>query len=252
MIKEALQHLIELGQKAAEVERLALPGGQVLIKMPGGEYMERADDPTPVFDKLETVDDLASWLRDNGDMGNLPTVFVGESIIEAALYRTEARRAVVELKHSAAFKCLEMWCKAEAGFAQARVVRLLRGELAGCYNPAILAVFRRLDFTRRKQAGGELSHNKESLGRSVEAMAQSSSGEIPETILFDVPLYTLPEAGKVPISVAVQVNSETETIAIYPEGDTIERAERETRERLRSVIASRVEEYVSVYKGKCR
>lgn len=256
MIKDALEYLVNLGRKTCAAERMALPGGRVLVTLPGGEVMDIRDDPTPIVDRLETLGDLIAWLNEHASVDGETCIFVDRRRVVALVHRELShltKRAIVELTPSVARVALDRWLAAESGYSQAAVVRLLRGELMDCYNPEILPIFRRLDFERRKQSAGAVTHARESLGRTVEALAQSSEGDIPETLLVTLPWTVHPEGGKVPLRLAVQVSGDTETIRVYPEGDCIERSERGTLERIHEFLVRAVDiESVTVYRGEAK
>ena len=250
MLQEAFKYLFDRGRASVEVKTLALPGGQILV-YDEKESQVYNSDPTPITDRLTTIEDLIKWAEDYAVEEGEPVVFVSADRVVINVYRETAhkmRLASCNLRRSPAWNALTGWMKAD--LPQAGVVKALRGPLANTFEPAILSIFRRLDFQRKNAAAGTVGHAKESLGRSVEALAQSSDGEIPERIKFTIPVVREFEhfAG---VMVAVQVNASAETIGIYSEGSALEDATDGMVGQLTEYLRGMLPDYVSVYRAEC-
>lgn len=245
LIRDALAYLVGLGKDSTEVNLVNLPGGKVLV-CDRGENRELSIDPNCKRDQLHTLQDLVQWITAYGSEDREPDVFVNEQRVAVYCERDAKHKmesAAVALVTSQAWKTLLSWI--ERPRLQRDVVRALRGPLAGSVSDKVLDVFKRLDFSRL--AKSTIEHD--SLGKSVEAKAQSSAGEIPESIIFALPVYDLPEVTSVQLRCAVEVDSDTQTIGLIPVRDGVADAIRNAQDQIFDWMKTNVGGGVSVFRG---
>lgn len=232
MLVQLLDGIVKLTRESGLGSVMQLPGNKVLLTRPdtGSEVLD-GDRRTHV-DTVATFAGFLSWAREYA--AESPVVFsVSDSAAEAVSDRDNAHESdVVKLKfcRSAAFSDLLAW--AESSRDIRRLVRSLRSDLAGTFPEEYLKVFRRVDFKRKNDGSRGTSHAGESMGRSVEVAAQSTEGDIPEVLVFKVPLFCNIPSPPVELRFAVEVDAVAEVVAIYPVGDCIADAIAATRDDL--------------------
>jgi len=157
----------------------------------------------------------------------------------------ESDSASLSLERSAAYADLLDWCKSTRSVAQ--TVKGLRTKLAGTFDSGYVSIFSRLDFKRRNDGTKSAAHTGESMGKMVEAAAQSSAGEIPEVILFRVKLFAGMAISEHDLRFAVTVDPNAETISIAPVGDCIQDAHQATRVELLTRLKKEFPESLDVH-----
>jgi len=250
LIADALKFLFEAGRKSREVQFVELPGGRRLTLW--GEDSEiAAENNEPINDQLTTLADLELWLQEYATDDAEPVVFVGELHVNALSHRQlphEKNTAFVPLAKSLAWDALEEACKAP-GVKQDQFVRLLRGPLAGAIDPKWLPVFRRMNFTRSNSTDRGVGLNGEKLGRSVEKLAQSIDGELPDQLQFTLPVFQLSELTRQVVRCAVEVDADSELIRLLPVGDDFQEAIDAARRQIAAWVREHKPVSVSVYMG---
>ena len=244
MIHDALKYLVGLGVKSVKPELIDLPGNKVGLFV-NGELQTFDGDNRRVNSAIGNIESLMHWMTEQEGLRQIwvkGDIVVGD--LDAHLPH-KCQHVVLELIRSQAFLMLQAWVDTPA--AQKSVVRMLRGPLDGCFDAGYLSVFRALDFSRRSDGTKTIEHARESLGRSVESRAQSAGGEIPQTLVFDVPVFTC-GLGAEKLRFAVDVDAENERISINPIGDCMEDAQQVAREKLVGFLTERLPD-VEVYLG---
>lgn len=240
MLKEALQLLVDLSQKSETAQRVPLPGHRIALVR--GNDIELYDEDRKA--RTVTVDSLASfnrWVAAIGD-GRDVQITVSSSCITAIVDCEEHINDTCHapLPLSAAWESLAHWSGGPLPVAE--VVKLLRTTLDGTFNKQHLPTFRSVDFQRMKAAAMKVSHTGESMGRTVEKLAQSSAGEIPEILTFELEVYALDVAfTRRKVQFAVDVNCDSERIAITPVGDCITEAIKATKAELIEWLDTKLE-----------
>jgi hypothetical protein len=153
----------------------------------------------------------------------------------------------VALPVSAAWATVKELC--DQGFRQKDFVRAVRGPLFGTTDPRWLPVFRRMDFQRLAKSTREVSNAGEKLGRSVEMAAQSADGEIPESMTFVLPVFTLQELRARELRVAIEVDVDTERIRGGRIGDDFDAAFQAARYEIVEWLRDNVGEHITVLAG---
>lgn len=245
MLKEALEFQHELGRKSAEARLLNLPGNKALLTKPDGTAEVLEKDRTLRRDTVSSLASFVAWCEGKDGVD----VWVREKIVQAIHNPTvpnDVDTLTLALTHSHAWLALGGWNGQTR--KQKDAVRLLRGPLADTFDEVHLRVFKSLDFSRRSDGSRNVSHVGESLGKSIETKAQASQGAIPERIAFQVPCFDFAESPSVTIIMAVEVDPEAETIALFAVGDSFAQG---VRAALQSIAAKLDEQLpdAAVYLG---
>lgn len=225
MIKDALQFLVSIGRQSDEVKTVKLPGNKLALAR-GDQVTEYDCDRKELLVAVETLESFVRWVVTIGTSRDVQIVVSNSAV--TAVVDPESHicdRCVLPLQPSAAMEALMDWSAQPATVPE--VVRMLRTALDGTFNKQHLATFKRMDFQRVKATAQKVSHAGESLGRSIEKMAQSSDGEVPEILAFEVDVFELDIGfAKRQLQYAVDVNCDSERVAIVPIGDCLTAAKR--------------------------
>ena len=235
-LDEALNTIIDLAKTAAGPKLTAIELNDAEKILFDGSELHPVKVPAPMLKRTATT--LASFSALLDRFGTtLPTVFVGDDAIVAVL-DDDDRRELLECPFELSTE-VKMLKRLADGIDQKGLVRSLRTALAGCCtNEQIVSVFARLQFRRRNDGTATVEHGRESLGRDVERQVQSPEHELPEILVFRMPLLLQPAdiASDVEIRVAVDIDVDHERIALIPIGDSISRQfqqlQRQIAERL--------------------
>lgn len=244
MLKEALQFQHELGKAACCAKLLDLPDSKVLLVKPGGDTQILDRDRPLRKDSVATLGSLIDWLDEVGAGRNVDVWVSDSSAMAVADFEvpTTSDSVTLPFKHSRAWLALADWNG--KGIRQKEAVRILRGPLFDTFDGNHLRVFKSLDFNRKNDGSRTVSHKGESMGKSVEAAAQSKDGDIPEVIAFTVPCYDFEESPKVIVKMAVEVDPEAETISLFVMGDSFIQGVRaslaEIKERIEGAASANV------------
>lgn len=84
------------------------------------------------------------------------------------------------------------------------LVRMLRHDLEGCVDPAVLAAFRSIDFQKIINARQNIQHEKQSLDSDI--VAQVSGEKKPEAFLVDAPIFAMKELGDARCRIGVTID----------------------------------------------
>ncbi len=123
------------------------------------------------------------------------------------------------LRTSQSFQQLSSWIQFPK--TQLEAIRLLRGPLANCAGE-LVGVFRAVEFNQSDSARREVTGaGRDSMGRSVQREALSQGRDLPEEIVFNLPVFDLPGAQRFKIPCALDVQYEISKFALLPVGDAI-------------------------------
>jgi len=224
MLKELYETIVDQAKASVDPKLLELPGGEVLL-VDGLTTRVIKKDPVKPSDKVASISSLLDWCSKRSNEPIVVTV-QGSCIVVRANREVKhlASDATFTYQQTRAYEDLQQWISRPR--SQGQVVNALRTTLAGTCDAKILSVFKTLDFRRKSDGSRTVGHAGESLGRSVEALAQSSHGDIPETIVFSMNLYGNVPSSPCLIEVAVDVDVSNEIIQIQPVGDSLVDARR--------------------------
>jgi hypothetical protein len=228
MLRDFVEAIAGLARSAAEAKVVELPNNQMLV-LYGDTVEKHSRNRKTHKDNIASLQSLIDWSLDREDL-----VFkvsdVDVAVVSNRDMPHESDSASLSLERSAAYADLLDWCKSTRSVAQ--TVKGLRTKLAGTFDSGYVSIFSRLDFKRRNDGTKSAAHTGESMGKMVEAAAQSSAGEIPEVILFRVKLFAGMAISEHDLRFAVTVDPNAETISIAPVGDCIQDAHQATRVEL--------------------
>lgn len=228
MLAEFVKAIGEMAVKSATVTTVELPNNRQLIVYPNGTTETVVKNRKVQTDAIASFTSFCDWVSLLGKKTNVIKVTnASVSVATDPSNPHESDSAKMDLKQSAAYADLLDWVKSPR--AVRPLVRGLRTTLAGTFDPAYLGIFKRLDFSRKNDGSKSVTHTSESMGRSVEMAAQSGAGEIPEVLVFEVKLFDGLPIDSYELRFAVDVDANTETVAITPVGSCISDAHQSTR-----------------------
>ena len=242
MIREALEFLHGLSTDAQKIEPVEFGRRQVLVRQPNGQVMEMTKEQPPRMHTVHSLESLTRILKYVDDLDGTPMAFIDSDGAYAYFDHSERDDFVtLPFEVSSAMKSLE---QLQQWTGQRDLIRVLRSELAGTFDPKFLAVIRRLDFSRKNDGRGEISHTRESLGRSVEKTVQSQEGDIPDTVPFTFSWLDQPRdiPSRITAVMAVDVDMTNEMFRLLPVGDSIESAQEEVLDEMVARVAEELQE----------
>lgn len=227
MLKELYQAIFADAVKSVSPKTLDLPGGKLLLVVPGESSIQIDKDDVQCHDRVSSFDSMTEWCS-RYEEDKLVVQVHGDRVFVSANRTSPTKLNTVrfDLVQTKALSDLIDWMNRPR--TQSQVVAGLRTSLSGTFDPSILPIFRRLDFQRKNDGSKTVSHTGESLGKSVEARAQTASGEIPDNLIFDLNLYSNVSTTIVTLRFALDVDAVNELIRIAPVGDTLNDAFRST------------------------
>lgn len=220
MLKELYQQVVA-DTKASIVPKLIdLPDGEMLLYAPGGESRILTKDRVLHADIVSCTESMLDWCMCHAEDELVIKVFHNRIVVASSRdYAHQTDTCQFDLKLTKAFADLLFWL--ERPRTQQQVVAALRTTLVDTFDEKLLPIFRRLDFTRKNDGSKSITHTGESLGKSVEARAQTASGEIPDTLWFSTEVYNNILAPSISLRFALDVDATQELIRISPVGDCI-------------------------------
>lgn len=221
----AVDSIARLAREGEAVQLEAVPGDPtgLVVALAGGQILERFQPPPPADSaKLTTLTSLADWVAAKPDED--PVVYVSVYAVTAIRRKCPRRsRADWILGTSGVYKTLLGLRDRPQTHDQKAAIRLLRIELAGTNTDGIVPAFRNLKFTEAGQATGVIEQKAVNIGRTLQAQL---TGEVPETIRFEVPVLADPFSGcdRQGVMVAVEVDFPTKQFQFVPFPMELERA----------------------------
>lgn len=193
MLAELVKTLVALGKDNAEAKIVPVPGdarGGYLVH--GGQCnYETFPAPLRKF-RVESLVDLCAMAGDGSVVcgEDRPQIFHDDGAVCLVIHAYDRREIVtLPLRKSERFRTLEGMAGTPWSGTPAQTVQLLRFKLQGVGCDALIAALRKVDFARTNKTSADVTHGRETLGRSVEAAVQSVD-TIPETFAVDVPVFT--------------------------------------------------------------
>ncbi len=235
MILDALKYMVALGKRNIEVQRVPLPGDQVMIV--SGDQTEkfqinrhlRKDAPTSLADLLDWVGFVVDGLTDV-DI----ECFVEKDKVSTSINResTVADNSTLVLVESAELLAVRKMIASPV--SQKELIALFRGPLAKAVKAHYVPAFRGIQFRSTTNS----DRNQSSLGRSIEQEVSSTAGSIPDEIVLSMPIYdpSIAALGLATINLAVEVNFDTERFEFLPIADTLPVAISMARKEIRALL----------------
>lgn len=224
MLKDLFEAIGKMAVRAHEAKVIVLPGAErdAFVQLPSGE-LHPVELPPPltqaeVYDVASIKEAIEAFVEDTEHA----VLWYDSSRITLQFDRVDCREYVrFPLEYTQQFRTL---MKLPRSFDQRTLLYFLKVELAGLVDPATIAIFRTLDFTRAEEQKGKLSHQDESLGRSVQAGVRATS-DIPEFLTLSVPIFAHPDFPfSIPVRISVDVNIAANQIQLTALPDTLSNA----------------------------
>jgi hypothetical protein len=228
------------------VECDAEPGGVYYVRQ--GDKLERVEaKPGPVkhiAQELKTIADFANrhkttatlWVATGMDGANAKCLMAD---------KPEGDQACIFLKHSDPFaeltKLQSNWQKMP--FKQHDLVLSLRTTFANAIDAKtdLLGCVRSVRFRTQAESSGVIEKGRASVGKSIEQQV-SGAREIPEEVVFSVPVYASGHMVYVSVRVAIEVDMGKEQFFLIPLPGEIEKALATARLSIASWVVNQLEE----------
>ncbi len=247
MLAALFDRIVTLADDRRDFKTLNLPGGrEILVRRPDVQVETFG---VPPGNRQFVAGDLDSFIELLTEDDTSPVaVFVPhdfdcenpQSIEVVGFFDRNDRREKVTLQVALSTPLVAVHAL-NAASPQKRVVELLRDCLIDCCDPALLAMMRALDFTRRNDGSSTIDHGRESLGASIEASVRSKRGELPETIELDLPMFADPPFSEFrrKIQVSIEIDATNQRIRFAPRADQLHVAYRSGISTIASLIESK-------------
>jgi hypothetical protein len=223
MFKAALE-LIQQTARDAQATRLMpeLSGdGRKAFVQQGGEIKEFDLAPPARRHHVHSLVDLILYARQQRNKS--PIVWHG--VDDVVLLTDDADRrdfVFFPLTHSTRFLVLRELAEKKPAFDQAKFIRLLRIDL-GLDNVAVVAQFRKLDFTMSDVGVGDIKHGQSRLGKEIAAKIEGIA-DLPEELPVPVPIYQeTGEREEYLVRCAVEIDPINRVFQLLPMPDELER-----------------------------
>jgi hypothetical protein len=249
MIKEALEYLTTLARDADNIKELPSTSKKDRCLI-GDEVMEW-EVPFPPRDHFPaTLDEVIALATRFA--AEKPVVWYDHEqvtlVIDDAGHRIE--RATLNLEVSDTFGVVQMLRKDKPWYTQPDFVRLLRVDLAGTLDPAVL-----LNRVRKLVIGQktttEVNRRGESFGHEINALAGKDT-DPPDEVDLVLPVYKTP-GEQTPVYVACTVDVEVaqpKPFRLIPKPDEVERVLQLAVGRIGERLRAGLPEGVSCYHGR--
>lgn len=215
MITEALKFLADLKAEALDPKPIDIGNPIVKSYLVGNDVKTFTVEKPARRHKVFALDEIIMLAERFGG-----ALWYNESEVSLVIDDAEHRHSTVtfSLVKSTQFLLLQALEKAGTGkrITHADFVRMLRIDLDGCVEPAVLLNrIRRMTWTNTATADRQSA--KESMGRSIEAMAGTSAESVPEEVTLSVYVFDNPgERARYSIRCAVEVLPEDQSFRLLP------------------------------------
>jgi len=252
MLKEALQFLTTQAQAAQAVQKLDQPRDRRSVRYRvGDEIRDLPEDPPPRRHEVGSLDDLIRFALDHAVEGTTQAIW--HQAVGVMLVLDDAERldlCAFRLSWSPAFAALlDLDCDPPRCYSQRDFIRLLDVTLG--VDPAIVARFRKLDWSTMIAAQGEIAKGRDRMGKEVNSSV-AGTDDLPDDLMLHVPVYREPgERETHAVRCRIETWPQNSTLSLIPlagECDlAIEWAQGSIRERL---VATFDDDSVRIYHGK--
>lgn len=219
MIDAGINAIVDLARKAGSqvLECKQEPEGTYYVRQGNGELVKTRADVAPrrhVVHDIETIVQLANRFKDTASVWHN---FEGVTVLVDDNARNESAR--LALKPSKQFETLakfdgDGW--KNHALTQQELILLLRTTFAKSGPSAgLLAVVRKLRFRSAVESSAEIKHTRASVGKQVEQQV-TGDADLPETTIFDIPVYESGFNVLFKIEVAIDLNLAGERFHLIP------------------------------------
>ncbi len=253
MIADAIKYIATLAAEAAKPIEIAGLDPRVKTFAVNGKIESRAIEPSPRNHSVDQIEDIIRLAnRFDGEEGCSPVVWYDEDAVVLVIDDAENRldQARFDLKTSNVFDKIRELREDKTYYSQKDFVRLLRIELAGTLQPGILLDrVRKIRWETTDARTGEVTRNRESLGREINAKVDSTA-DIPEEVVLEAPVYSSRgERALYGFHCSVEVEPLNQTFRLMPLPDEIERVQQLAVQSIGERLAESLNEGIPAYYG---
>lgn len=248
--REFIDAIADLCQKGSKLEVVQLNHETAYVSQGGLREMVSIP-PSP---RDNTVYDLGSLIAAANHYSDRTTnetaVFVNQDRIKVVLDDSAHRVNVVTmpLKFHDQLEVVSGLDRRQ--LAPKEAVRLFRVDLAYSVAPAIVSMFRQVDFDRAEKQSKGTQHGRDTLGKSVEVAVQNVD-KFPEDIVLMVPIYSSPGIDeRRPIECALEILPEVGKFAIIPKCGQVQSAMNDATKAIIATLEEQLPEDVPVFYGE--
>lgn len=245
---ESIREIERLVKAANTSEVLDVKGerkGVYFIVGPTGVVEKKIADPDWHSETLETPAELRSFIEDQKQ--DRSSVFIADAVVIFVRDLEDRRdRAYCNLIESEPYRWLKE--KSASMLSQADLIRLLRITFKGCLgaDTALLALVRKLKFDASANASVDITHGRESVGKSINSQIMGVEA-IPEEVVLRVPVFEN-HPFIAAINCAIEVFPHEQCFKVTPYPLQVRKAMAESLDSIESVLAQ--EDLPPVYRGK--
>lgn len=233
----ALKFVSELTTKAGSIQLQNLPNRKTLVYVNGETTILEPIAPK-IDDELADLESLKTWVAKYApeDPANDVEIFVGAESIEAFVKRAEPepKRAALSLNKHPAYLALIAWI--DTPHSQKSAVRKLRGVLSGTCPGVVLTALRSIEFKTTGSTSATVYKQSDTLGKSISREAKFGDAELPDEIVFRLPVFDYHGAEEITIPCAVEIDYDAAAVGLLPLGNSIANAVDLSRRALRSIL----------------
>jgi hypothetical protein len=226
MLKEAIQHVESLAQRAASARVVNIPGdGKTAFVEQNGSLARIPVTPPLRQHTVASVADLVKSAErwEHEEWGNV--VWISCDKLVLVIDDSDRRETVtMPLVESYVFSRIKALAKNPV-VDQAALVRLLRVDLRGVVNAtALLTAVRKLKFRQAESGHADIQHGNESMGRQIEAEVTGADA-IPDSLVVETNLYSNPglDEQKFTIGLDLEIDVKNQRFLLRPVPDEIEK-----------------------------
>jgi hypothetical protein len=247
-IGEQIEQLTRSSIRTTILEAANEPKGIYYLVGPDGKAQIQTAAPAWHNEKLDTPAELLRFAIDRSiDTIDKGAVYYNEDTIKF-VYDFEDRRdvATCPLIKSAAYRWLE---KPAGPMSQRDFIRLLRIQFRGCVpqDSGILNVVRNLKFNQNADAGANIQHGRESIGRSVAAQI-TGEASIPEELRLNIQVFeNFPAI--VTVMCAIETHPQEQQLQLTPYPLEVRKAMDATIELIAETLSDGVDKFY-LYRGQ--
>lgn len=178
--------------KVAIVTPECEPDHVYLVVKPDGTCDRREAGPEPRAHRLAGIDQVVPFVA--AKMTANTVVWYDRDGVHVVLDDTTRRDvAILKFVYTSQFARVMLLDVDRPGFTQKDFRKLIRIELAGCFDsPRLLNWVSDVRFGAASNTAGNLRSDRESLGKDVDAQAVSGAGEIPDQVPLSVRVFDDP------------------------------------------------------------
>lgn len=233
MLKEFASFLFEQGGRAERPHFTTTDDPRRELLTFRGEKEWIATPPDCRNHEVWLLDDLALAIEQFGAQS--ATIFHGYGEILCQLDSADRRdRVAMPLRESEQIAKLRLL---RAPRAHKAFVQLLRLHLSAALPDGFLETVRSVEFSRTDKGSAAVSQGKETLGRNVEAVVESSIHAVPDRITLTLSYYANRDLHlPMHINAEVVIDAETQMFSLYVSDDALTWMLAETHEQITAML----------------